>query len=180
MHVLLVGMRGAGKSTIGRTAAERLQLPFVDLDDIALADVGCASVREVWETRGESAWREAEARAFKQTVNGPPRIVALGGGAPLIPDVEAGIARRRAAGRALVIYLRVDPAELSRRLRADLGDRPSLTGAAHAADEVAHLLRTREPVYERVADVVIDAAAQPIPAIADAIVAAVAKYRGAD
>jgi shikimate kinase len=164
MHLLLIGPRAAGKTTIGRLLAQRIGRPFIDLDEPVLAWLGESSITAAWQRHGEAAWRAAEARTLAQLLREdgrtpPPwRIIALGGGAPEIADVETLIEREKSAGRAKVVYLRCEVGELQRRLSASPGDRPGLTPAG-VVDEVPAVLVRRDPIYRRLADHVLDTTA---------------------
>ena len=155
MNVLLIGLRGSGKSTIGRELAGRLSRPFVDLDERVLATFAEASVSEVWSAHGEAAWREREAAVLEAVLRDADQVVALGGGTPMIADARRRIESCRRAGEARVVYLQCDVKELARRLTRDVGDRPSLTGA-DPVDEIRTVLEAREPTYRELADFVCD------------------------
>lgn len=150
-----MGLRGSGKTTIGRLLAQRTGRPFVDLDDRALAHFAETTVTEVWRVHGEPAWRDAEALALRELLAGHEEIVALGGGTPMIDDARGQIEHHRRAGTATVVYLRCDALELSRRLAADTGDRPSLTGT-DPVSEIRGVLDAREPTYHALADLEYD------------------------
>jgi shikimate kinase len=155
VNILLMGLRGSGKTTIGRLLAQRAGRRFVDLDDLALARFPETTVTAVWQAHGEPAWREAEALALRQVLAGSEAIIALGGGTPMIDDARALIEQAQAEGAATVIYLRCTTAEMSRRLSADAGDRPSLTGADPVA-EIQAVLEAREPTFRALADHELD------------------------
>jgi shikimate kinase len=155
VNTLLIGLRGCGKTTIGRELARRTDRPFIDLDDIVLATFTEASVSDVWSAHGEAAWREAEATALDEVLRAADQVVALGGGTPMIDDAHRRIVSRQRAGAATVVYLHCDTGELARRLARDGGDRPSLTGAG-PMEEIQTVLEAREPTYRQLADVVYD------------------------
>ena len=155
MNVLLIGLRGSGKSTIGCELAGRLNRPFVDLDERVLATFAEASVSEVWSAHGEAAWREAEASSLEAVLRGADQVIALGGGTPMIADARRRIESCQRAGEARVVYLQCDVRELARRLTRDVGDRPSLTGE-DPIDEIRTVLEARETTYQELADFVCD------------------------
>jgi len=145
-HIILIGLRCSGKSTTGRLLAERLGAPFLDLDDLVLDRFVEPTVREVWAAHGEHAWREAELAALHDALAAPPQVLALGGGTPEIPEARAVLADAVQRSQATIIYLRADADTLAARLRAETGDRPSITRADPAAEVDAQL----QPVLGRV------------------------------
>lgn len=151
MNLVLMGLRAAGKTTIGRGVAVRLGIPFVDLDDETCAQLGCASVREAWSRYGEPAFRAGELAALRGLMTAPstPRVIALGGGTPMIPGV-AGLLRA-----TRTIYLRARPATLQARLHEEPGDRASLTTAG-LVDEVPVIWEARDAVYRAIAHVTVE------------------------
>jgi shikimate kinase len=155
MNIVLIGLRASGKTTIGRLLAQRLDLPFVDLDDRALATFEQKSIRDVWIERGENAWRNAEAASLQELLQADGQIVALGGGTPMIAEVQSRLQACREARLAHVVYLKCSVAELTRRLSSDPGDRPSLT-ASGLTSEIASVLAQREPTYLGLADIQYD------------------------
>lgn len=165
MHVLLIGARASGKSTIGRRLARRLGCAFVDLDNHTLARFEQSSVREVFQAIGEQAWRAAELDALAGVLRESQHVIALGGGTPIAPGAGDLLSAARREKRAFVVYLQSDAAVLASRLRRRSGDRPSLTGQ-DPADEIAAVLRAREPVYLENADLVFAADQWSVPAAA--------------
>lgn len=158
MHILLMGLRGSGKTTVGRLLARRLAGAFVDLDERVLAAFPESTVTDVWAAHGQEAWRAAEACALGELLAEPApatTVVALGGGTPMVDAARATLESARAAGTAMLVYLRCDAGELHRRLAAAAGDRPSLTGADPARESAA-VLTAREPVFRRLADHEVD------------------------
>lgn len=153
-NLLLVGLRGSGKSTIGRALANHQNRPFLDLDDATAAFLHCDSVAEAWSRYGEPVFREAESRALSAALHDSGRIIALGGGTPTAPGAAELIERAKREHRCIVAYLRCTPDELRGRLRS-LGagaftNRPSLTGA-HPLDEIESVFAARDPLYRALA-----------------------------
>lgn len=152
--LLLIGLRGSGKSTIGRSLAAAQGLPFLDLDDVTAAFLHCDTVAEAWRRFGEPAFREAESRALAAALNDCPRIIALGGGTPTAPGAAELIAQATRERRCIVAYLRCMPDELRARLRSlddsAMAGRPSLTGA-HPLDEIENIFAARDDLYRRLA-----------------------------
>jgi shikimate kinase len=115
--IYLVGFMGSGKSTVGRRLAERLELPFVDLDDDIEAAAGRA-ITDIFTNDGEQAFRDAEHAALRARVSGGPAVVALGGGA-------FTFARNRDLLRGAGTSVWLDcPYELALRRVAGFGHRP--------------------------------------------------------
>lgn len=139
--VWLVGMMGAGKSTVGRELASRLGRRFVDTDADIESAVGC-SVAEIFASQGEGAFREREREAI-EALRGSGAVVALGGGAVTQPKV-----RKALAGCGVTVYLRAAPETLLARV-GDAEARPLLAGLgpAERLERVRALLAEREAAY---------------------------------
>lgn len=136
----LVGMMGAGKSTIGRRLAARLGMRFVDADaEIELA--AGMSIPEIFETHGEPHFRDGEARVIARLLNGGPIVLATGGGAVLREETRA-----RLCERAVSIWLKADAEVILRRVRRR-ADRPLLQ-TGDAAATIERLIAEREPIYQ--------------------------------
>ena len=138
--IVLVGMMGAGKSTIGRRLAARLRLPFTDADTEIEAAAGM-SIPDIFETRGEAQFRDGEARVIARLLEHGPIVLATGGGAFMREET-----RDRIRARAISIWLRADADVIMRRVRRR-ADRPLLQTADPEAT-VNRLLGEREPVYQ--------------------------------
>lgn len=142
--LLLNGFMATGKSTVGRVVAQRAGVPFVDLDALVEQRVG-ASVREIFEGRGEAEFRAREREELERLLDdGEPRVVAVGGGALL----ERGL-RLRALDQAVVVTLEAPAEEIVRRAGSH-GERP-LLGAGAAPSRVAELLELRRRAYAEAA-----------------------------
>jgi len=146
-RVVLVGMMGAGKSTIGHAIAQRTGWRYVDNDEVVAMMVGI-STRELLEQRGEAAMRAAEFAAVDKVLAMEPPVIA---GAAAGVVLDEAVAARLHAG-AYVVYLRAQPETLVKRVtgtdRPWLGDDPA--AAIHA------LYVGREPLYEKLAHLVVD------------------------
>jgi shikimate kinase len=135
-------MMGAGKSTIGRRLAARLQLPFLDADnEIELAHAGM-TIPEIFAAHGEPYFRDGEARVIARLLDGGPCVLATGGGAFLREET-----RNRIRDKAVSIWLKADADIIMRRVKRR-ADRPLLQTADPAAT-VERLIGEREPIYQR-------------------------------
>jgi shikimate kinase len=145
--VVLVGMMGAGKSTIGRRLSARLRLPFLDADtEIELAHAGM-TIPEIFAAYGESYFRDGEARVIARLLDSGPAVVATGGGAFMREDT-----RSRIAGQAVSIWLKADADIIIKRVKRR-ADRPLLQTTDPIAT-IERLISEREPVYQN-ADITI-------------------------
>jgi shikimate kinase/3-dehydroquinate synthase len=145
--IVLVGLMGAGKTSIGRRLAARLGLPFRDADaEIELA-AGC-SVRELFENFGERYFRDGERRVIRRLLAGEPLVLATGGGAYMDAETRAVVRRD-----AVCVWLRAKLPTLLRRV-ANRTHRP-LLNAGNPADVLAKMMDQRHPVYAQ-ADVIVD------------------------
>jgi shikimate kinase len=144
--IVLVGMMGAGKSTIGRRLAARLRLPFVDADVEIEAAAGM-TIPEIFEIHGEPHFRDGEARVIARLLESGPAVLATGGGSFMREET-----RQRIHDKAVSIWLKADADIIMRRVRRR-ADRPLLHTADPAAT-VNRLMTEREPIYEH-ADITI-------------------------
>jgi shikimate kinase len=138
--IVLVGMMGAGKSTIGRRLSGRLRLPFLDAD-IEIETAAGMSIADIFETRGEPDFRNGEARVIARLLDGGPCVLATGGGAFMREET-----RNRIRDKAVSIWLKADVDIIMRRVKRR-SDRPLLKTADPAAT-VGRLIEEREPVYQ--------------------------------
>ena len=138
--VVLVGMMGAGKSTIGRRLSSRLGMPFLDADAEIEAAAGM-SIPDIFEARGEPDFRDGEVRVIARLLDSGPAVLATGGGALMRKET-----RDRIRDKAVSIWLKVDADVIMRRVKRR-ADRPLLQTADPAAT-VGRLIEEREPVYQ--------------------------------
>src|SRR6266550_2062585 len=156
--VVLVGMMGAGKSTIGRRLAARLRLPFLDAD-IEIEAAAGMSIPDIFETQGEPYFRDGEARVIARLLDGGPAVIATGGGAFMREET-----RNRIRDKAVSIWLKADVEIIMKRVKRR-ADRPLLQTEDPVAT-VSRLLEAREPVY-RTADLTIGSRDVPHARIVD-------------
>ena len=147
-RLVLVGMMGSGKSTVGRELAGRLGWAFLDSDAQVEASTG-STVAELFAERGEEGFRAEESRVLAEALaGGQPAVVSAAGGTVL---AEANRALLRSGG--IVVWLRAEPATLAARVGSGAG-RPLLGG--DPAARLVELDAVRRPLYEEVADVTVD------------------------
>ena len=162
-HIVLVGMMGAGKSTVGQLLAERLGRRLVDSDDLVEARAG-RTIREIFEGDGEPAFRTLETAALADALAaGDPLVVAAGGGVPLA-EANRGALRRSGAR---VVWLRGEPRLLAERAALG-GQRPLLDEDPEAA--IRRLLGEREEHYRQVAGATVDVDGRSPDEVVEAIV----------
>ena len=161
-QLILMGLRGSGKSTLGRALAASFDAPFTDLDERTAAHLGAPTAGEAFRRVGEPAFRIAEAEVLAKVLAKvpeearaeTPHILALGGGTPTAPGAADLIARARREGHAYVVFLDPPLEVLAARLRAETGDRPSLTGRG-VVEEMEEIAARRRPLYAALADLVV-------------------------
>lgn len=161
--IVLVGMMGAGKSSVGRRLATRLGLPFVDADNEIEAAAGM-TIPEIFADHGEAAFRSGEKRVIARLLEGGPRVLATGGGAFMSEDTRAAI-----RARGISVWLKAEFEVLMRRLQRRT-DRPMLKTDDPAAT-LRELMALRYPVYAE-ADLTVDSRDVPHGTVVDAILAA--------
>jgi len=150
--IALVGMMGAGKTTVGRRLAQALNLNFVDADAEIVAAAG-QSVQEIFDERGECEFRRGERQVISRLLEGPVHVLATGGGAFIDPRT-----RELMKERAISVWLKA-PFEVLMKRVGKRDDRPLLKEADPRA-VMQRLLAEREPIYAE-ADLVIESAASP-------------------
>jgi shikimate kinase len=147
MNIVLIGLMGSGKSTIGRLAAHHLGFAFVDTDHL-IADTARMSIPQIFAREGEPGFRKRETAALRSLMGAQNTIIATGGGIVTLPE---NLPLLRQLG--FVVWLNADPATLHQRT-AHSHDRPLLRNA-DPAGTLRQLLEARGPLYEQACDMKI-------------------------
>ena len=167
--IVLVGMMGSGKSSIGRRVAGRLGIPFVDAD-IEIEKAAGMTITDIFALRGEAEFRSGEARVILRLLEGGPQVLSTGGGAFMNPDTRAAI-----AAKGISIWLHAELDVLMKRVRRRQ-DRPLLKTNDPAAT-LRKLIEERYPTYA-LADLTIESRDVPHDRIVDEIIGALAARLG--
>jgi shikimate kinase len=146
--VFLIGMMGAGKTSVGRLLAQRLGKRFIDADQEIEARCG-VTIPVIFEIEGEAGFRQRECSVIEELTRQPGIVLATGGGAVLAPE-----SRHYLASRGLVIYLKASANEIWQRTRRDRG-RP-LLATPDPQRRIAELLAAREPLYAEAAHITVE------------------------
>ncbi len=166
--IVLVGLMGAGKSTIGRRLANALNLQFIDSDTEIVEAAGC-SISDIFESYGESIFRDLEQRVIIRLMTGSPCVVATGGGAFIQPVIRDTIAEK-----AISVWLKADlPVLLERVSRRD--NRPLLK-TGDKSEILQKLIDERYPIYAQ-ADITIDSNMGPHESVVDDIIRALKEWQ---
>ena len=148
MRCVLVGMPGAGKSSVGRQLARRLNVAFWDSDAVIEQRIGC-TIREFFDQQGEAAFRDLEAEVIRELCTGEDCVLATGGGSVLRPENRAVL-----HANGTVMYLRASPDQLYRRLKNDT-KRPLLQ-VVDPLQALKDLYAVRDPLYRETAHFVME------------------------
>lgn len=160
-HVALLGLRGAGKSTVGPLLARRLGCAFVELDALIEAATGL-QLGEIFQMHGEAYYRQTERAALAKQLAGDPVVLAVGGGIVMDPQ---SFAMLRAGART--VWLRAAPEDHWQRVIAQ-GDLRPMADNEQAFGDLRRILAERDPLY-RQAEVVVDTSTQRVDDIVDAV-----------
>lgn len=161
-HLVLVGMMGAGKSTVGRILSERLGRPLVDTDQRIEASTG-KTVRQIFADEGEPAFRALETQVLRESLEqDDPSVIAAAGGVVLDPENR----RLLVESDARVVWLRADTALLVERVRNG-AHRPLLD--EDPATVLQRMAETRGDLYREVADLIVTVDGRPANEVAEAV-----------
>ena len=161
--IVLVGMMGAGKSSIGRRLASRLGIPFIDADTEIESAAGM-TIPEIFEKHGEPYFRAGEARVIARLLDNGPQVLATGGGSVMDPQTRALISQK-----GISIWLKAEIDVLLKRTKRR-NDRPLV-------EKIKDLLPVREPIYAQ-ADIIIQSRDEPHDTIIDEIMGVLPKRLG--
>lgn len=169
--IVLIGPMAVGKSAIGHQLAQQLGAPFVDTDAVIVA--GHGSIADIFACRGEHAFREIEARTVAGVVDaaaGTGTVISLGGGAVLDSGTQ------QVLGNCTVVYLECDASTVAGRIARN-SSRPLLAG--DAMGRWTTMFATRQPVYERLADITLDVRHGSVSELGGRLEAALRSYAAA-
>jgi shikimate kinase len=164
MNIILIGYRGSGKSTVGSRLAARLQMKFVDTDDLIESKEG--HISDIVKSKGWDYFRKLEKSVIEEISKGSNLIIAPGGGAVLDTDNVNALKRD-----GFIIWLKADQETLLKRIQKDQGSstrRPTLTGKG-ILEEIEETISEREPFYERAYEIQIDTSALDVEAMVEEI-----------
>jgi len=166
--IVLVGMMGVGKSSIGRRLAARLGVPFVDAD-AEIEKAAGMSIADIFARHGEAYFRSGEARVIARLLDSGPQVLASGGGAMMNADTRAAI-----KAKGVSIWLKAEIDVLLRRVAKRKNERPMLQ-TDDPSETLRQLLITREPVYAQ-ADLTVQSHEGPHDAIVAEIMQALSGF----
>ena len=162
MRLALIGLPGSGKTTVGRQLARRLQLPFVDTDQVLEQRLGC-SIRDFFANEGESRFRDVEEQVIDELTLTHEGVLSTGGGVVLrAPN------REHLHQRSHVVYLRSTPEEVYRRVRHDQ-NRPLLQ-VEDPMQRLRELFAVRDPLYQEAAHFTVETGRPSLATLVNMIV----------
>lgn len=162
--IILIGFMGAGKTSVGKTLAQKTGLKLLDTDKL-IEKQERTTISRIFETQGEEAFRTAETNLLKSLLEKKSAaIISVGGGLPLKEENQTLLKKL-----GLVVYLRIQPDTVLKRLKGDT-TRPLLQGG-DVKQKVTALLTYRAPIYQKAAHITIDADHKTLNQIAEEILA---------
>lgn len=166
-HLVLVGLMGAGKSTVGRVLAAQLGRPLFDSDEMIVERTG-RSVREIWERDGEAAFRALETEALRDALDADEPSVIAGAGGIVLSAENRRVLRD---SDATVVWLMADRDVLVERVRHG-GHRPLLDDDPDGT--LARMIAERDPLYQEVADAIVSVEKRSVGEVAKAVLRCIA------
>jgi shikimate kinase len=168
-RLFLIGLMGAGKTTVGRLLGTQLHLNFVDTDHVIQDRTG-VSIPTIFEIEGEARFRDRECQVIDELTQTPEIVLATGGGAVLREQNRAAL-----KSRGLVVYLHGQPRDLWLRTRHDR-NRPILQGV-DPLQKLTELYAVRDPLYRETAHIVIDTGRQQVRSLVDDLLARITAFQ---
>ena len=162
-NIALIGFMGAGKTTVARSLATRINRKFVELDSLIELDAGKA-ITDIFSQDGEIAFREIEIKVTKDISTGRSMVIACGGGIVLNK-----INIDRLKKESVIVYLAVSPQALFKRLTDTKNSRP-LLNVTNLKSTICELMKYRKQLYEWAADIMIDTTEMAVDSVVDTIV----------
>jgi shikimate kinase len=173
MNIILIGYRGSGKSTVGRSLASQMRRRFVDTDDLIESKEG--QIINIVKSRGWNYFRAMEKKIIEEISKEDDLVIALGGGAVLDPDNIVNL-----EGNGFIIWLKADREVLRKRLDQDprtFASRPTLTGKG-ALGELEEMMAFRNPFYDKVAKIQFDTSSMDVEAVVENILTVLKEKMG--
>ena len=165
MHIILIGYRGTGKTSVGRKLAEKLKLPFYDTDQMIIDRIG-KTIKEWVEEKGWESFRQEEKAVIRVISSLDCGVIALGGGAVMDPENREVLRQK-----GLIVWLTADVQTIIKRMKSDpdnKDNRPPLS-EKDWENETQELLTQRSPVYQGLADFSIDTDGKNIEGVTEEI-----------
>lgn len=166
MNLVLIGLRGTGKTSVARELAARLSWPWFDADE-RVEQLAGRTIAEIFAAEGEQAFRDLESQTVAELCAQPDCVLALGGGAILREENRAAIRRH-----GYVVWLQATPETLWRRIESDpstAARRPALSAVGGGINEIIATLSAREQIYRDCAHLAVDTEDKTPAAVADII-----------
>ena len=156
-NIVLIGLMGAGKSTIGKNLANRIGWAFVDTDQLVEKRCG-TTISVIFEVEGEEGFRNREKKIIEEVMRKKKQVIATGGGAP------TQLENRNFLSKGFVVYLFSEPLSIWKRLRTD-DSRPILRNSKNLKKTIQNLHHDRDPIYRELADHVISGGSMQVKQI---------------
>ncbi|MFA6918402.1 MAG: shikimate kinase [Candidatus Gracilibacteria bacterium] len=149
MNIILTGLRGSGKSKIGKLLSEQLSFKFIDLDK-EIEKSENSTIKEIYEKHGWKYFRKKEKAEVKKLANTDNSVISLGGGTIIDPENQKILKEL-----GTIIYLERSPEDCYKYLQKAKNKRPPLTETADQLEELKQIYEERKPVYKKTADYTI-------------------------
>ena len=162
-NIALIGFMGTGKTAVGQVLAKRLNMAFIEMDSLISSKAG-KTIPQIFEEDGEIGFRELEIEIAKRASAEQHAVIACGGGAVL-----NWINIERLRETSVIVLLTASPAETMKRVSKEVGQRPLLEGQ-DPLTRIREMLKSRQPFYQRAADITVNTSRRTIASVADAII----------